>query len=50
MTNRNIWYLDSQYGDEVVSWNSIQGRDWPARSPDLNPFDYFGVFTMPTKS
>lgn len=41
VTNRNMRYLDSQFGDRVVSRNSIQGRDWPARSPDLNPLDYF---------
>ena len=41
VTNRNMRYLDSQFGDRVVSRNSIQGRDWPARSPDLNPLDFF---------
>ena len=25
----------------MVSRNSIHGRDWPARSPDLNPLDFF---------
>ena len=25
----------------MVSRKSIQGRDWPARSPDLNPLDFF---------
>ena len=34
-------YLDSQFGDRVISRKSIHGRDWPARSPDLNPLDYF---------
>ena len=34
-------YLDSQFGDRVVSRKPIQGRDWPARSPDLNPCDFF---------
>ena len=41
VTKRNMRYLDSQFGARVLSRNSIQGRDWPARSPDLNPLDYF---------
>ena len=41
VTNRNMQYLDSQFGDRVISRKSIHGRDWPARSPDLNPLDYF---------
>ena len=34
-------YLDSQFEDRVISRKSVRGRDWPARSPDLNPLDYF---------
>ena len=40
-TNQNMRYLDSQYQDRVVGRKSIRGRDWPARSPDLNPLDFF---------
>ena len=25
----------------MLSMDSIRGRDWAARSPDLNPLDYF---------
>ena len=41
VTLQNMRYLDSQFGDRVVSRKPIQGRDWPARSPDLNPCDFF---------
>ena len=34
-------YLDRQFGEKVVSRKPIRGRDWPARSPDLNPCDIF---------
>ena len=37
VTNQNMMYLDRQFEDRVVS----RGRDWPARSPDLNPLDFF---------
>ena len=37
VTDQNMRYLDNKFGDRVVSRRSIQGRDWPARSPDLNP-------------
>ena len=33
-------YLDRLFGDGVISHRSIRGRDWSARSPDLNPFDF----------
>ena len=33
-------YLDRLFGDRVISNRSIRGRDWPARSPDLNPLDF----------
>ena len=41
VTNANMRYLDSQFGDRVVSRKFIRGHDWPARSPDLNPCDFF---------
>ena len=41
MTDVNMRYLDSQFQDRVVSRRPVQGRDWPARSPDLNPCDSF---------
>ena len=31
---------DTQFGQYIVSQKSVQGRDWPARSPDFNPLDY----------
>ena len=34
-------YLDRQFGIRVVSRKFIQGREWPPRSPDLNPLDFF---------
>ena len=36
-----MMYLDRQFEDRVVSRKPIRGRDWPARSPDLNPLDFF---------
>ena len=39
-TDRNMRYLDRLFGDKVVSNRAIRGRDWPARSPDLNPLDF----------
>ena len=41
VTNQNMMYLDRQFEDRVVSRKPIRGRDWPARSPDLNPLDFF---------
>ena len=41
VTNRNMIYLDRQFGDSVVSRKPVRGRDWPARSPDHNPCDIF---------
>ena len=41
VTNKNMTYLDRQFGEKVVSRKPIRGRDWPARSPDLNPCDIF---------
>ena len=37
----NVNYLDRQFGNRVISNRSIRGRDWPPRSPDLNPLDFF---------
>ena len=39
-TDHNMRYLDRLFGDRVISNRSIRGRDWPARSPDLNPLDF----------
>ena len=33
-------YLDNMFQDRVISRKPIRGRDWPARSPDLNPCDF----------
>lgn len=33
-------YLDRLLRDGVISHRSIRGRDWSARSPDLNPLDF----------
>ena len=41
VTDVNMMYLDRQFQERVVSRRPIQGRDWPARSPDLNPCDAF---------
>ena len=34
-------YLDHQFDVRVVSRKAIRARDWPPRSPDLNPLDFF---------
>ena len=42
VTNCNMLYLDSQFQDR--GWlvgNQPWGMDWPARSPDFNPCDFF---------
>ena len=41
VTDVNMRYLDRLFQDRVVSRRPIRGRDWPARSPDLNPCDAF---------
>jgi inhibitor of nuclear factor kappa-B kinase subunit alpha len=41
VTNINMRYLDSQFDNRVISRQPINGIDWPARSPDLNPCDFF---------
>ena len=40
VTNANMRYLDSQFAERVISRKPVRGRDWPARSPDLNPCDF----------
>lgn len=40
-TGRVLRYLDRQFGQRMMAMSSIQGHDWPARSPDLNPLDFF---------
>ena len=37
-TTKVLKYLDGQFGERM---DSIKGQDWPARSPDLNPLDFF---------
>ena len=41
-TDRNIAYLGRQFGGRLIARRSepYGGRDWAARSPDLNPLDY----------
>ena len=34
-------YLDGQFGSRMLAMDIIQGHDCPARSPDLNPLDFF---------
>ena len=33
--------LHRAFGNRVISRNRIAGLLWPARSPDLNPLDFF---------
>ena len=33
--------LDREFEGRVVSRNAIRGHEWPPRSPDLNPLDFF---------
>lgn len=40
-TRKVLAYFDGQFGDKMFAMDTIQGHDWPARSPDLNPLDYF---------
>ena len=37
----NMRYLGRQFQWRVLSRKPIQGMDWPARSPDLNPCDFY---------
>ena len=41
VTDHNMRYLDRKFEGRVVSRRVIRGHDWPARSPDLNPLDFF---------
>ena len=34
-------YLDGQFQEKVLAMGSISGWDWAARSPDMNPLDFF---------
>ena len=34
-------YLDTQFKEKVLAMGSLRGFDWAARSPDLNPLDFF---------
>ena len=34
-------YLGGQFGAKIIAMDSIEEQDWPARSPDLIPFDFF---------
>ena len=40
-TVKVLCYLDGQFGEGMLARDSIRGRDGVARSPDLNPLDYF---------
>ena len=40
-TTKNMRYLDGQFGERVLGMGSVSGIDWAARSPDLNPLDFF---------
>ena len=34
-------YLDTQFQGRVISRRRRRGRNWPPRSPDLSPLDFF---------
>ena len=40
-TAKNMRYLDGQFQEKVLAMGSISGWDWAARSPDMNPLDFF---------
>ena len=40
-TRKVLSYFDGQFGPRMLAMDTIQGHDWPARSPDLNPLDFF---------
>ena len=40
-TDRNMRYLDNLFGERVISRRALRGREWPPRSPDLSPLDFF---------
>ena len=33
-------YLDRQFDNRMLAMSTINGFDWPARSPDMNPLDF----------
>ena len=37
---KTMKYLDNQFGEKMLAMNTLQGFDWSARSPDLNPLDF----------
>ena len=41
VTNDNLQLLDGEFDGRVVSRRAIRGQEWPPRSPDLNPCDFF---------
>ena len=34
-------FLDGQFKEKVLGMGSVSGWDWSARSPDLNPLEFF---------
>ena len=40
-TIRSLTYFDGQFADRMIAMDSYQGHDWPARSPDCNPRNFF---------
>ena len=50
VTDHNMIYLDHKFECRVASRRAIRGHDRPARSPDLNPLDFFlwGVLEIPS--
>ena len=40
-TRKILTYLDGQFGSRMLAMDIIQGHDYPARSPDLNPLYFF---------
>ena len=41
VTDEIMDFLDFYFANRVISRRRIRGILWPARSPDLNPCDYF---------
>ena len=41
VTHGNMRYIDRNFQERVFSRKPIRGLDGPARSPDLNPSDFF---------
>ena len=41
-SNKNVlMYLNGQFGPGMFALDSVQGVEWPPRSPTLNPLDFF---------